>query len=445
MTLYQIVDLYLQLCHNDGIDEPEPLYLTLNTKLTIPAEVSDLLLAASEGKGLSEIHSWDGYQEVEAASAEIFDGDYQEANPAEEQQGVSDQHGRHPSESQEIYGNESDVQEQQAGETQPDEQNPESDDAGANLSGGTTEETGDDSETKAPTQPELENPELHDLQSLNEETYDSEEEQHTESTATIANLSATDLTEEQPDPDGSTDITHDDHQAHDIHEEQYAPGSTNDEGYPEEGSISINTNHNDGSEEAEGDASDHRHDHHATESTTEELREESPQELDEDNKSKAEGAVTQYQDDETEETLQGDKSDALPKVDNIGSDLPGNNVQTNPDLADDTLIISEDILNSPTQGSAIADNNIEGTELPEEFNGMTGHITSNHTDQETEELPFDDDEDYLDLGITEELGVTEEPGMNSPGLASTKRHREPEDEFELAESPTPDAKRSRSS
>ncbi|OGM46719.1 conserved glutamic acid-rich protein [Aspergillus bombycis] len=445
VTLYQIVDLYLQLCHNDGIDEPEPLYLTLTTKLTIPAEVSDLLLAASEGKGLSEIHSWDGYQEVEAASAEIFDGDDQEANSGEEQQVISDQQERHPSELQEVHENESDFNERQIAEAQPEEQYPENDGAGADLSGGTTEEIGVDDETEAPTQPGFENPELHDRQPLNEESYDSEEEQHTESTATITNFSATDLTEEQLNPDGSTDVPRDDHQAYDIHEEQYAPGSTNDGGYPEEDDIPINPNQNDGTEEVEGDASDHGHDHHAAESITEELREESSKELDEDNQSEVEGVASQYQDAEIEETLQGDKSDALPKLGNTGSDVSGNNVQPTPDLADDSSGIAEDIMNSPIRNSSATDNDIEGADLPEEFNDATEHVASNYTNQEIEELPFDDDEDYLDLGIAEDLGDAEELDTKSPGLASTKRHREPEDEFELAESPTPDAKRSKSS
>ncbi|GAB1208664.1 hypothetical protein APSETT445_007415 [Aspergillus pseudonomiae] len=444
VTLCQIVDLYLQLCHNDGIDEPEPLYLSLTTKLNIPAEVSDLLLAASEGKGLSEIHSWDGYQEVEAASAEIFEGDDQEANSGEEQQGISDEQEGHPSESQEVDENQSDVHERQVAEAQPDEKYPESDDVGADPSGGTIEEINDDGETTAPPQPELENPELHDHQSLDEEPYDSEEEQHTESTATITNFSATDLTEEQPNPDDSTDAPHDDHQAHYNHEEQYGLGSASDGDYPEEGEISINPNHNDSTEEVEADASDHGHDHNAAESITEELREETSKELDEDNQSEAEGAASQYQDDETEETLQGNKSDALPKLDNTGSDLSGNNVQPSPDLADDSLGIAEDILNSPIRNSSTTDNDIEGADLPEEFNDATEHIASNHTTQEIEELHFDD-EDYLDLGIVEDLGDAEELDTKSPGPASTKRHREPEDEFELAESPTPDAKRSRSS
>ncbi|KAE8377855.1 hypothetical protein BDV26DRAFT_292837 [Aspergillus bertholletiae] len=436
VTLYQIVDLYLQLCQNDGIDEPEPLYLTLNTKLTITAEVSDLLLAASEGKGLSEIHSWDGYQEVEAALADIFEGDDQEASPSEEQQGIPDKPERHPSESQEVRGHESDIYEQQAAETQPEEKYPESDDAGADLSGGVTEETGDNREVKAPTQPEPENPDLHDRQSLNEEPYDSEEEQHTESTATITNLLATDLTEEQPNPDGSADVPHDDHQAHDIHEEQYAPENPSDGDYPEEENIPINTDHSDSAEEVEGDASHDGHGHHATESTTEEPNEESLNELYEDNQSEAEGTASQYQDDETEETLQGDKT---------SSDLPGNHIQPNSNLADDSLGTAEDVLNSPIRSSAISNNDIEGTGLPEEVNDVTAYIASNHPNQDTEELPFDDDEDYLDLGITEDLGIVEELGTKSPGPASTKRHREPEDEFELAESPTPDVKRSKSS
>ena len=75
MTLHQIVNLYLRLCQNDNIEEPEALYLTLSTKLTIPAAVSDLLAAADEGKGLSEIYSWDDYEEAGQPSEEAHADD----------------------------------------------------------------------------------------------------------------------------------------------------------------------------------------------------------------------------------------------------------------------------------------------------------------------------------------------------------------------------------
>ena len=74
MTLHQIVNLYLHLCDNESIGEPETLYLSLSTKLTIPALLSDIQAAANDGKGLSEIF-WDDYDE--AAQAE----DHAEGQP----------------------------------------------------------------------------------------------------------------------------------------------------------------------------------------------------------------------------------------------------------------------------------------------------------------------------------------------------------------------------
>ena len=63
MTLRQIINVYLHLCDNESIGEPESLYITLSTKLTASAAISELATAANEGKGLSEIFSWDEYDE----------------------------------------------------------------------------------------------------------------------------------------------------------------------------------------------------------------------------------------------------------------------------------------------------------------------------------------------------------------------------------------------
>lgn len=89
MTLNQIINLYLHLCDNDGIDEPEALYLTLSTRLTIPAAVSDLLAAANEGKGLSEIYPWDEYEDplpAEAHSDDQHDRESHQEGPSESQE-----------------------------------------------------------------------------------------------------------------------------------------------------------------------------------------------------------------------------------------------------------------------------------------------------------------------------------------------------------------------
>ncbi|KAF5862984.1 hypothetical protein ETB97_010916 [Aspergillus alliaceus] len=436
ITLYQIVDLYLQLCHNDGVDEPEPLYLTLNTKLTISAEVSDLLLAASEGKGLSEIHSWDGYHEVEGALADILEGDDQELKSDEEQQDMPYEKVRRLSEPQDVHGKEPTTNDHQVAEGQQDDQCLEGDDASANISD-------DAPEAKEASRLQLENPKPCDRQSPNEASYDSEEEQHTESTATITNLPANDSTDGQQHPDGFTDVPPNNQEAHDTHEERYELEGTSDKGFPEEGISSVTANSINYEEEDEGDASGHEHDH-STEPNTEKHHEEPPKESYEDTHTEVE-SVSQDDEDDTEETLQGDEGDTLPKVDSTVADVQGNLAQPSPDLADVSLGITED-LKSSIGGPENMDDDFVDTGLPGEITDVAQDTASNAIGDEVEELPFDDEEEYLDFGIDEDLGVADEEIGTKSVSASTKRHREPEDdEFELAESPTPDAKRSRSS
>ncbi|KAF7595314.1 hypothetical protein BBP40_006563 [Aspergillus hancockii] len=450
VTLYQIVDLYLQLCHNDGVDEPEPLYLTLSTKLTISAEVSDLLLAASEGKGLSEIHVWDGYQEVEAASPDILvEGDDQGPNSNEEQEDNSNQDGQPRSEPLKTHGDDPSVDEDQVAEDQLHEQDPKGDDEGAVTSGDNSQDNDEHDEAKGSQeagQTELENADLRDHQSPKDNPYDSEEEQHTESTATITHLPATDLTDGQQHAGGVADILHNDQEGHSSLDEQYELEDSGNEDYLEEEPEPEATDHIAYVGEAAGDASAHENEKHATAPDVEEPSEKLSEEHHEDFPSEAGNAIPQDHEDHTEETLQDDGGDASPKLDSAGSDLPESIAQPTAKPANGSLGIAEDLLKSPTQGLANLGEDIEDIEFPGELHDTVDDTASYAAKKETEELRFDDEEEYLDLEITEDLNVAdEETGAKSPGLASTKRHREPEDEFELAESPTPDTKRSRPS
>ncbi|KAJ5161888.1 hypothetical protein N7492_007280 [Penicillium capsulatum] len=71
ITLHQILDIYLRLCHNDGIDEPEAMYVTLSSKLAVDSELASLDAAANEGKGLSQIESWDEFNEADLGAEEV--------------------------------------------------------------------------------------------------------------------------------------------------------------------------------------------------------------------------------------------------------------------------------------------------------------------------------------------------------------------------------------
>ncbi|EEH15967.1 hypothetical protein PABG_06054 [Paracoccidioides brasiliensis Pb03] len=59
-SLVQIIQVYLDLCANDGINEPEPLYLTLSSRSNFMSDYSRLVAAAHEGKGLSYL-TWEDY------------------------------------------------------------------------------------------------------------------------------------------------------------------------------------------------------------------------------------------------------------------------------------------------------------------------------------------------------------------------------------------------
>ncbi|PGH03622.1 hypothetical protein AJ79_07314 [Helicocarpus griseus UAMH5409] len=59
-SLAQIVQVYLDLCSNDGISEPEPLYITLSSRSHFMSDFSRLVTAAREGKGLSYL-AWEDY------------------------------------------------------------------------------------------------------------------------------------------------------------------------------------------------------------------------------------------------------------------------------------------------------------------------------------------------------------------------------------------------
>ncbi|KAJ5491325.1 hypothetical protein N7539_002892 [Penicillium diatomitis] len=63
LTLHRILNVYLRLCQNEGNSEPEAFYLTLSSKPAVSSELAALEAAAGEGKGLSQIHPWSGYED----------------------------------------------------------------------------------------------------------------------------------------------------------------------------------------------------------------------------------------------------------------------------------------------------------------------------------------------------------------------------------------------
>ncbi|KAK4944842.1 hypothetical protein LTR10_015761 [Elasticomyces elasticus] len=55
ITLSQILDVYLQLCSNDGNDKSPPLYCYLSSRVSLASQYAYLSSACGEGRGFSEI------------------------------------------------------------------------------------------------------------------------------------------------------------------------------------------------------------------------------------------------------------------------------------------------------------------------------------------------------------------------------------------------------
>jgi hypothetical protein len=51
----QIIDIYVHLCHNDGIGEPQPLSIALTTSLRLSGRLTELLKASQDAMGLSSL------------------------------------------------------------------------------------------------------------------------------------------------------------------------------------------------------------------------------------------------------------------------------------------------------------------------------------------------------------------------------------------------------
>lgn len=67
-TLAQILDLYVHLQHHDGDDTPGPLNIVLRTKFNFSHRLKNLLSAAAQGKGLSQLGPSEGVGEVDQNS-----------------------------------------------------------------------------------------------------------------------------------------------------------------------------------------------------------------------------------------------------------------------------------------------------------------------------------------------------------------------------------------
>lgn len=449
VSLHQVLDLYLKLCHNDGSNEPEALYLTLSTKMTVSAEISDLLAAANEGKGLSELHGWDETNKVPPTSEEVADSheiEHTEETYEYQQDQSTHETDEAPSAVQEevVAGNEPNDQvpevhavQEELLETHGDEQH--------SFDGHEVEavETGSRSEATAGASGK---DEAHEAEGLHneehvlhgdEEFYDSEGHK-TESTATVAAPSGAKEPEApNEEEEVSADVTNsisdnlhgdlsdgEDFGEEDIHEqgnEIHGSGSgLEDEQFEDDYPAEDN-----GDEEADGTL----HDDLAPAHDEEHIAGTDPGPRDGD-------AAAEISQDQPLSTLEG-----APQP------VTAHEKQT-PEPADDLLGIAEDLMQTPAKNDPSGDlehaMGADEDEFPDDELLTPPPLAGDAPD----EHQFDDG-DYFDLEAFEDgelhetdLGLTETPSHEN---GSTKRARDLEDEWDEEETTTPDTKKPRSS
>jgi hypothetical protein len=507
VTLSQIVDVYLRLCHNDGVDEPEPLYLTLNTGSTLLAQVSNLAIAADEGRPISLVRSWEEYGDREGEELGNYTAAADNEDSHGEQAGASDDLPANA-----ISGPSAQLEEAQD-EVAPPNLEPE-DHATSTDQPSDRHVSGQDETSADTTQEVVENAEVsdeqghgpvsaaeadedddhagdfddapheeiqgeHQLEQALETTelpvegsYDSEEQ--TESTTTLAHASVTQSDDRQGqivDISSAQDHIASDHE--DYEHEQHDAGENfveGNEGEAEEDIFEDDQDLEEGEVDYDGEEYENENEEDEDAAATADLEEDfTCHEGIPSDSADIQASATSP----PHETSSGpDKVhstdhqslNAIPdpydhieggkqlSVDSAGQS--GEATRATPELADDLLGLDEDIFASPekdvkTSGSMLARQADEHSDNPEEEQTIPpDHSYPSHqSGDDLEELGFDD-EDYIELDDTDhpenESGGLEDK-LHVHGSGPGKRSRESEDEADLAESPTPEAKRSRPS
>ncbi|KAJ9296327.1 hypothetical protein DTO271G3_5468 [Paecilomyces variotii] len=464
VTLSQIVGLYLDLCRNDGINEPEPLYLTLSTKPTLPAEISNLLAAAGEGKGLSHICQWEEYedeQQIEDKDSPVGEEDEEEEEEGqgrpESSEHVASVEAPEPRETEEEHVDrqpapeEIDVQETTASNDREDTNAEETESKPVDTTDEFSYERNDEiapavtdghHEQQQDEEGELDGEPNEEAEpgeaGLGDEQYDYEEEA-SESTATLAQVSADELkvdkAAEESAAQGDRDAADAGEEATDSVDHNVAGDEVQDE----------DEEFDDGAYEHDGPPPGQYASLDVSQDGQQEQPTANPNELSEPKKV---DAIPE----QPLEVAEGDygESDEQAEVHLESSDdtqHQGEEPGTNEDL----LGIDEDIFKSPAKKANVARAPVSHDDSEHNTHASVlgaGQETSIHdTGDEYEELPFDDEDDYIDLGTASAFDGEIENGKPESRESghSGKRSRSPEDEVDLAQSPSPDAKRRRSS
>ncbi|KAL4795736.1 hypothetical protein BDV19DRAFT_362568 [Aspergillus venezuelensis] len=422
-TLKQIVDVYLQLCHNDGIEEPEALYLTLTTKRTAAEELSELMLAASEGKGLSEIQAWELYPEGEDAA------EYEEAareSYSEEKEDALDHNGSaddlpHPE--PELVSHDQDSSNlQQEGQEFHETQDAEN----ADVVEHSLEDPNREGQADASV----------DARSPHAASHNSEG-QKTESSGTLEPLPLDEASEEQPESGEFVEHGFDGEDHEEPYHEEY---HSDDEAHLEDGSFARATGSNEDlgppqADNLENPAEEHLEEHHNLEAES----------YEQTSSTEDEPVTSQDLEHEPEAAQNDGVVDNDHNLQELEEPVPDPTSEEqshqHQEVVHDSPIVAEDF-SDPKHVADVPKENASGEVEP-----TAEDVISLPAEGEDEaDLSFEDEEDYLDLGYEEELGeFDQDPDASPASHVPGKRLREPEDDEDLPESTTPEVKRSRSS
>ncbi|KAL5049583.1 hypothetical protein BDW71DRAFT_195139 [Aspergillus fruticulosus] len=418
-TLKQLIDVYLQLCHNDGIDEPEALYLTLSTKLTLAAELSELLIAASEGKGLSEIQSWEIYPDAEGAAE--FEETAQEFYPEEQPEVLEKEtmenksnHGGSQEPEPEATSHEQDASNSQQGDLETEENR-----SIENAKDGKVTVNASDLKGRNDASPHA--------------ASHNSEEQKTDSTGILESPPTNDPSEERLEPGEVDEHSYDDENDDEEYQED---DERDDEAHPEEGSWIQTAGSVVDVEEPEVDDTGDLEEHPAEYNDLESYHEQAPSGEDVETDAPSEG-------DPALKLQSEDRSNATePLLDGTPSE------KSHPQhVVDDSLSVADHAKNPDSGSKAVDLVGVGEANEPGELDKTPEDTVSlPANDDEEGNLPFEDEEDYLDLGIANDANDFDEDQEDaSTSHLSGKRLREPDDEIDTPESTTPEVKRSRSS
>lgn len=505
MTLRQIINVYLHLCDNESIGEPESLYITLSTKLTASAAISELAAAANEGKGLSEIFSWDEYDEVEPLSAGP-DAEPDAEPDTEPQHDPGFQH-QAPEESQEPQRSQEHEEHEEPAEhiadpEAPGREEPEAAEEQEKAEASDERQIKEAAEaTQVPEQDAAEHEEAHNHEIQPELTNEAEpavhegahveQEGREQENDKLAPNQPGEEVEDAALPEKGEDDEYEeidegeyeeDVQEYHDPELEYQDHPSNDRSYDSEEQKTESTatiaplpatdRQQDVEQSADvAEADDDLGEYDEVEGTGEEdylndntnldapehdeysgepgynnvdgaYDEQNAEEPREEPSSKTHDASDG--DEDQNRTPQEDVADEAFQGNEDGvSDSAQNDARTTPEPADELLGIAENVMGSPSKN---AKDNDETADSGEVLDKDAEYVSSATAGEGVEEVTFDgNDDEFFNLDFDDEAGPeTNVSDAVADHNVSTKRTRDPEDETDLTET-TPDAKRSRSS